>query len=102
MYPAKVLTPILGGILTFNSDWSPGLGDPFRQELAAGDELDRIDVGCVAAHGHFFLDPKSGSHQVILDGRPATAFLFKLISMLQASGTVPMIDIEAYGGWLAK
>jgi len=35
-------------------------------------------------------------------GKPATAFLFKLISQLQFSGTVPMIDIDAYGKWLIK
>lgn len=27
---------------------------------------------------------------------------FKLISQLQFSGTVPMIDIQAYARWLAK
>jgi hypothetical protein len=27
-YPAKPLTPILGGLLTFESDWPPGLGPP--------------------------------------------------------------------------
>jgi hypothetical protein len=36
------------------------------------------------------------------EGRPATAFLFKLISGLQSSGTVPMIDVQAYARWLAK
>jgi len=30
------------------------------------------------------------------------ALLFKLISSLQFSGTVPMIDIEAYAKWLIK
>ena len=30
-----------------------------------------------------------------LKGDPATAFLFKLISMLQFIGTVPMIDVIA-------
>jgi len=35
-------------------------------------------------------------------GRPATAFLFNLISRLQFSGTVPMIDVQAYARWLTK
>ena len=35
-------------------------------------------------------------------GKPATAFLFKLISQLQFSGTVPMIDVQAYAEWLSK
>jgi hypothetical protein len=37
-----------------------------------------------------------------LGGKPATAFLFNLISQLQFSGTVPMIDVLAYAQWLAK
>jgi hypothetical protein len=35
-------------------------------------------------------------------GKPATAFLFKLIAQLQFSGTVPMIDVQAYAEWLSK
>jgi len=34
--------------------------------------------------------------------KPTTAFLFKLISMLQFSGTVPMIDVNAYAEWLTR
>jgi hypothetical protein len=32
----------------------------------------------------------------------ATAFLFKLISELQFSGTVPMVGVQAYAQWLSK
>ncbi|WFU80765.1 hypothetical protein QA645_41205 [Bradyrhizobium sp. CIAT3101] len=35
------------------------------------------------------------------DRRPATAIPFNLISTLQFSGTVPMIDIQAYALWLS-
>jgi hypothetical protein len=38
----------------------------------------------------------------VSEDRAATAFLFKLISLLQFSGTVPMIDVEAYAKWLVK
>jgi hypothetical protein len=34
-------------------------------------------------------------------GKPATAFLLELIARLQASATVPMIDVRAYAKWLA-
>ena len=37
-----------------------------------------------------------------LEGKPATTFLFKLISMLQFSGTVLMIDILEYSKWLSS
>jgi len=39
--------------------------------------------------------PKT-SFSSLAGGKPATAFLFKLISQLQFSGTVPMIDVQAY------
>jgi hypothetical protein len=59
-------------------------------------------MGCVAAHGHFLLDQTAGTYGFTLEGKPATAFLFNLISMLQFSGTVPMIDVQAYARWLVK
>ena len=43
-----------------------------------------------------------GGYTFVNENKPATAFLFKLISQLQFSGTVPMIDVEAYGQWLTK
>jgi hypothetical protein len=63
--------------------------------MAQADEWSRLDIGCVAAHGHFFLDQHS-KYEFITGGKPSTAFLFRLISQLQFSGTVPMIDVMAY------
>ncbi|MHB8392354.1 MAG: DUF6602 domain-containing protein [Acidobacteriaceae bacterium] len=102
VYPAKPLIPILGGLLTFESDWSPALGPSLEKALGDGDVEGRLDLGCIAAHGHFNLDHTNGKYDVITAGKPATAFLFKLISALQFSGTVPMIDIQAYAQWLAQ
>lgn len=101
-YPAKPLIPILGGLLTFESDWTPAFGNPLDKALAKGDVDSRLDIGCVAAHGHFVLDQKGGNYEFTTEGKPATAFLFNLISLLQFSGTVPMIDIQAYAQWLSK
>lgn len=101
-YPAKQLIPILGGLLTFESDWTPAFGDPLIRALEVTDEMERLDMGCVAAHGHFALYPKSRQYTFTPEGRPATAFLFNLISTLQFSGTVPMIDIQAYAKWLGQ
>lgn len=100
-YPPKPLIPILGGLLTFESDWSPALGASFERALSADLGDGRLDIGCVAAHGHFFLGATS-KYNFINENKPATAFLFKLIAQLQFSGTVPMIDVEAYGKWLTK
>lgn len=99
-YPPKALTAILGGILTFESDWKPAFGDPLINALR-GDTADgRLDLGCIAAHGYFSLNEHATEYETIPGGKPATAFLFKLISQLQLSGTVPMIDIQAYARWL--
>ena len=101
-YPAKPPIPILGGLLTFESEWTPALGEPFRSALETGDGDNRLDIGCVAEHGYFYFGGKGSRHKICGGGKPATAFLFRLISQLQDSGTVPMIDILAYAEWLSK
>lgn len=101
-YPAKPLIPILGGMLTFESEWSPPMGQSLSKALTGGVGEHQLDIGCVASHGHFFRDPASGAYSFETESKPATAFLFKLIAQLQFSGTVPMIDIDAYARWLTK
>jgi hypothetical protein len=101
-YPPKSLIPIYGGLLTFESDWNPPLGEPLLGALREGDALNRIDIGCIAAHGYFRIEQKSGTYEILEGPKPATAFLFQLISQLQFSGTVPMIDVQAYSQWLSK
>jgi hypothetical protein len=102
IYEAKPLIPIYGGLLAFESEWNPGLGQPLLDALDVGDAHTRLELGCIAAHGYFSLDKKTGVYELLSGGKPATAFLFKLISELQFSGTVPMIDIQAYAQWLSK
>lgn len=97
-YPAKPPIKIIGGILTFESDWTPGMGDALKNILK--NELNVLDLGCVAAHGYFSLNTGNNNYDFVLAGKPATAFLFKLISQLQFSGTVPMIDVLEYSKWL--
>lgn len=100
VYPPKPLIPILGGLVTFESEWSPALGPSFESALMKDLGEGRLDVGCVASHGHFFHG--DGKYEIANGGKPATAFLFKLIAQLQFSGTVPMIDVDAYAKWLAR
>lgn len=101
-YPAKSLIPVVGGILTFDSDWKPALGDALLDALGDGQSDDRLDLGCVAAQGYFTFNEQDGRYKIHDGGKPATAFLFKLISQLQFSGTVPMVDVQAYAEWLSK
>jgi hypothetical protein len=98
-YPAKPLPSILGGILSLESDWNPPLGASLREVLSRGSDEDRLDLGCVAAHGVIALK-EDGTYSLTLQEKPATAFLFELIARLQTSATVPMIDISAYAKWL--
>jgi hypothetical protein len=102
VYPAKNPITILGGLLAFESDWSPCFGDPIKGSLQKDQNLGRLDIGCIAAHGHFFRDRASADYEFVKEGKPATAFLLKLISELQFSGTVPMIDVMAYAKWLSQ
>lgn len=99
VYPAKLLQHIIGGLLTLESDWKPGLGDPLIKALTEGATADRLDLGCVAAHGIFSCDDK-GCGTLTPMGKPATAFLLELIARLQEKATVPMIDVRAYARWL--
>ena len=100
-YPAKTPARILGGLLTFESEWSPPLGEPLTEALGKGEPDGCLDLGCVAAHGTFGCD-ENGCYRIVPQGKPATTFLFELIARLQATATVPMIDIRAYAQWLAN
>lgn len=100
VYPPKPPISILGGILTLDSDWNPPLGEALKKALENANEEDCLNMGCMAEHGYFRYDAETGAYHLNHSERPATAFLFKLIGQLQLSGTVPMIDVEAYAQWL--
>ena len=100
-YKPKPLPHILAGVLTLDSDWTPALGDSLAKALKATHELGRLDLGCVAAHGHFTLE-SDGNYSFTMEGKPATAYLLELIARLQSMATVPMIDVRAYARWLAQ
>lgn len=100
-YPPKPAIPIIGGLVTFGSEWTPPLGDALESALHREQNAGFLDLGCIAEHGHFSYDHDSERYSFAPGGKPATAFLFDLISRLQGSGTVPMIDIQAYARWLA-
>lgn len=97
-FSAKPLTHILGGILVLDSGWSPAMGTPLLSALKTneGGEIKKMDIGCIANHGIFTLNPDTSSYCVQNTDKAATAFIFELISQLQQLGTIPMIDISAY------
>jgi hypothetical protein len=91
---------IIGGLLTFESQWNPAMGDPLLKALTSADALAPLDLGCVAAHGIFM--KQDDGHVVEADKRAATAFLLELIARLQTIATVPMIDVRAYAKFLKQ
>lgn len=97
-YLAKPLIHIYGGVLTLDSEWSPPLEQPLLNSLSGVAEPGRLDMGCAAAHGCFMLN--NNEYEIKVTDKAATFFLLNLIARLQASGTVPMIDMQAYAKWL--
>ena len=91
---------IIGGLLTFESDWTPALGETLTAALGTPTPEDRLDMGCVAAHGIFGCSV-DGCYTHEIEKKAATAFLFELIARLQSVATVAMIDVRAYAKWLA-
>ena len=100
-YPPKPLGPIIAGLLTFESDWTPPLGGSLRKHVTAGEGNQLLDLGCIAAHGIFLIEQATG-FEVRPGDKAATAFLFELIARLQTLATVPMVDVRAYARWLAE
>lgn len=98
-YPPKPLARILGGVLALESDWSPPLGSALTEALEGATLDERLELGCVAAHGIFTVSDGEG-YSLTPQDKPATAFLFELIARLQDIATVPMIDVRAYASWL--
>lgn len=98
IYKAKPPIKILGGILTFESDWTPPMGTSMEDVLKSSPGV--LNIGCVASHGYFNYESEKNDYIFYHGGKPAPGFLFKLISELQLAGTVPMIDVLAYSNWL--
>ncbi len=92
---------IIGGILAFESSWNPELGDTLVSVLQAElTEMNRLDIGCVSAHGLFRYNADKKIFETVLSKSAATKFLLELMLELQSKATVPMIDITAYSRWL--
>jgi hypothetical protein len=70
--------------------------------LEEGSAEERLDIGCIAAHGYFVWNNHTGAYDVTTGEKAATRLLFKLISALQRRATVPMIDVQMYAEWLSK
>ena len=90
---------ILGGILTYESGWSPAFGDAFRSALATADALGRIDIGCALRNGGFDVAYQEGSAPTVERSVADSSLIFfflRLLHRLQSVGTVPGIQYDQY------
>lgn len=95
----RPLFPIISGILATESTWSPPFGDPFRESIhnTCGNET-RLDIGCALRHGAFDVSWAAGAAITVSEPEGSLMFfLLRLFGHLQALGTVPAIDVAAYG-----
>jgi predicted alpha-1,6-mannanase (GH76 family) len=92
---------IIGGILTLSSTYSPFFSVTTENILSVQVSYEqKIDIGCVANAGLFWLNQQAGYYENAASNAPVTRFLFELLAMLQERGTVPMIDVRAYARWI--
>ena len=102
-YEPKPLFPIIGGILTYNSDWRPGIGKTLTRTLRELNKTSKLDIGCIASEGTFEAIYHSEKIEITsTSSRMALAsFMFHLLARLQTLGTVPAMDYSAYKRWLS-
>jgi hypothetical protein len=99
-YEPKDPPRILAGIVALESSWKPLIGDPLAACLKAGLADGRIDLGCALKRGSFeaTYDRNGGVKIEPADGETALIFfVLRLLARLQEMGTVPAIDLKAYG-----
>lgn len=98
-FAAQDPKPILGGLLTTRSSWSPPLGESFRQALDARTEDERLDLGCALAGGSFEYVENDGRAAVTTKDGSKTLLFFalRLFHRLQQLGTVTALDLDRWG-----
>ena len=93
---AKKLHTILSGILTTDIGWKDNFGKAFKKELKIHTGFSQIDCGCALNAGSFFYDSATQSVITGTAQESLVSFFLHLLSKLQAMGTVPAIDLNAY------
>lgn len=95
---ARELTPIIGGILTTTSGWTPPFGNAFAKSIKDLTDDFLVDLGCIAMAGAFETTRSTEGTNIETSGQDfALAFFFlRLLRRLQRLGTVPAIDYNTY------
>jgi hypothetical protein len=104
-FPPRKPFPLLAGLLALESSWSPPFGKSLIERLEASPEEGRLDLLCALNHGAAEVT-YSATGPVSLDlSAPDASLIFfflRLLERLQGLGTVPAIDLRAYGRALAR
>ena len=101
-YPAKPHFEIIAGILAIDVDWKGGFGTAFEKCQAELTGPRRLHCG-LAVDGHSFdTFDEGGTYTYCQSNNALVHFLFRLLNQLQALGTVPAIDWNAYASQLVK
>lgn len=96
--------PILGGIVAYESGWSPAFGDPFDAVLRELPEEHRLDIGCALCDGGFEIEYDDRGEATVARSAAESSlifFLLRLLHRLQRVATVPAIDYIDYTHLLA-
>jgi len=98
-HSARKPIPILTGILTYDSEWSPTFGRPFTEALANAEVMGRLDLGCCLREGAFNVTYGRSTPRVTTSAQDEAlvSFFMTLLHRLQPLGTVTAIDLTAYG-----
>jgi hypothetical protein len=98
-YRGRALPPIVAGILTYQSSWTPAFGESLSQALSELDAPRELNIGCALVHGAFearYLDNGAVDLTVIEGTRSLVQLLMRLLKQLQELATAPAIDYQAY------
>lgn len=91
--------PILAGILSLQSNWSPAFGKAFVKAATTSDLAQRLNVGCAVKNGSSELAFGAAAKPNVTSSKPALSlatWLLTLLARLQDGGTVPAMDYRAY------
>lgn len=96
-YKAKAHAPILAGILSLASSWTPPFGRSFSDTIASLREPGWLNLGCALQSGSFIVNYDKGIQIQSSSSEETLIFFFlKLFAELQKLGTIPAIDINCY------
>lgn len=96
--------PILAGIVAADNSWK-SLGEPFESAISALSTPQRIDFGCALNGGAFEVRYAEDGKPMITKSKPEDSLIFfflRLVSRLQALGTVPALNVMEYAKVIGK